>query len=249
MKIGLGITTFERFNRFKECFEHALKHSRDVTEIIIVDDCSVEQRALYDEYFATITVTNRVKVFVNKENIGVGPSKNKILKYFYDKNFDYIFTLEDDINIISDDVFASYIKTAEESGFEYLNFGLHGQLNKGRGVPMKLPSCEVMIFPNIVGAFSLHSKNLINTVGFYDEEFFNAWEHVDYAFMVSKAGLAPAFWLFPDVINSHELLVEQEDAIKDSSIRPRTDWGSNIKKGNDYFKQKHGVTAHEIPRV
>lgn len=78
--IGLGITTFERFDRFKECFEHASRKSDKVDGILLVDDSSIAQRAEYDQYFGSL-VSERVSVAVSEKNFGLAHSKNIILRH------------------------------------------------------------------------------------------------------------------------------------------------------------------------
>ena len=244
-KIGIGIVTYQRFDRFKQCFENLLKNGRDVTEIVIVDDCSTVDREKYDAYFNGIKFKH-IHVIVNEKNLGVGPSKNKILKYFYDKGYKYIFTLEDDINIINEDVFAEYIDVVTNTGFQYVNFALHGLHNINRQRVMKINNYEVGIYPHIVGALSLHTKKLIDDIGYYDEEYKNAWEHVDYCYIASLKGLTSPFWMFIDVKDSNRLVQEQTGSLEDSSIRPGPDWMKNISEGAIYFQKKHGVSINEI---
>jgi GT2 family glycosyltransferase len=247
MNIGVGITTFNRFSRFKECFENLVRNSRDVTEILIVDDCSTVDRDKYDAYFDTILVNN-VKVIVNKENSGVAVSKNKIMKYFYDKGYDYFFTLEDDINIISPEIFKKYIEASQKTGIHYFNFGLHGYMNIGLDKAHSINNFDVTLYPQCVGAFSLYTPKLIEIIGYHDEKFKNAWEHVEYCYRASKEGLTTPFWQFIDIKNSHLYIQEQKDALEDSSIRPREDWAKNIHVGQQHFIKKHGVGINEIPR-
>jgi GT2 family glycosyltransferase len=245
-RIGIGIVTYQRFERFKECFENLLKNGRDVTEIMIVDDCSLKDREKYDAYFKGINFKH-ITVIVNEKNLGVGPSKNKILKYFYNKNYNYIFTIEDDIDIVSEDVFAEYIDLVNNTGYQYVNFALHGNHNKARQRVMKINNYEVGIYPHIVGAFTLHTRKLIDEIGYYDETYRNAWEHVDYCYIASLKGLTSPFWMFIDVKDSDKYLVEQPGSLEDSSIRPCADWATNISKGAIYFSEKHGVSINEIP--
>lgn len=247
-RIGLVIVTYNRFDRFKECFENVLKHREAVEEIVIVDDCSTIEKDKYDAYFDTILVSD-IHVFRNTTNGGVANAKNRGLKYFYDKGYDYIFTLEDDINIIHSDVFKQYIELSKATGIQYINFALHGPLNKGQKKVFKLDGFNVAIYPHIVGAFTLHTKELIDSIGFYDEKYFNAWEHVDYCYQAAKKELTTPFWMFVDLIDSEKYLVEQTFAIDDSSIRPRPDWMTNIGKGAEYFYSKNGVSISDIPKV
>ena len=247
MKIGVGITTYQRFDRFKESFENLLKNSKDVQEILIVEDCSVKDKEKYDEYFSNI-IFNNIVIIRNTENKGVGYSKNRIMKYFYEAGYDYFFTLEDDINIKSPDVFMKYIETSLKTGYEYINFALHGDHN---------PTCRYVVkhgftfkvYPNIVGAFTLYTPKLIDKIGYHDEKFINAMEHVEYTYRASLAGLTTPFWQFIDIFDNANMLEEQKEAIIDSSIRPRDDWKPNIRKALEYFKEKHGVNVFEIPRT
>jgi GT2 family glycosyltransferase len=245
-RIGIGITTFERFKRFKESFEHLIKNMRDVDEIVIVDDCSTKDRDKYDAYFKSIILKN-IQVVVNEKNLGVGPSKNKILKYFYDKGFDYIFTMEDDINIINPDVFNAYIDLCKHTGYDYINFSQHGPLNKVTPRVLKIHGRDVPFYPHIIGAFTLHTRRLIETLGYYDEKYHNAWEHVDYCYMASKKDLTSPFWMFMDVMNPGEYLEEQVGAIDDSSIACKPEWATNLSGGAIYFEEKHGVSIGAIP--
>jgi GT2 family glycosyltransferase len=246
--VGLGITTYSRFSRFKECFENAIKYGRDVDEIIIVEDHSIIDRAEYDEYFKQINGLGNVKVFALPKNEGVGHAKNVVLKYFYEKGYDYIFTLEDDINLKSEEVFATYIRVAVKAGIEHINFAQHGMHNKYSKLA-EVNKVVMKIYPNIVGAFSLHTKALIDKIGFYDEQFVNAMEHVDYTYRASLEGLTTPFWSFCDVENNTELLEEQQDALRDSSIRVRDDWNSNLNKAAVLWKKKWGVAVNEIARL
>lgn len=247
-RIGVVLITYQRFDRFKESFENLMKHRKDVNEIVIVDDCSVIDKESYDNYFSSL-LFNDVIVMRNSSNKGVANAKNRGLKYFYDKGYDYIFTLEDDINIIDSEVFNKYIEVSEKTGNYYLNFALHGPLNIGNGKPFRLCKTDILIYPHIVGAFTLHTKKLIDEIGFYDEKFLNAWEHVDYYYQAALKDLCTPFWMFADIVDSDKYLQEQRFAIDDSSIRPREDWMTNIAKGAQYFYTKNGVSIHDIPRL
>lgn len=244
--VGVGITTYQRFDRFKECFENLLKNCRDVDEILIVEDGSEKDKKKYDEYFSTL-VFNHIKILRHSKNRGVGISKNQVMRYFYDKGYDYIFTLEDDINVLSPEVFKTYIIASLVSGYEYLNFAQHGTHNKTY-YKQSVNGIELKFYPNIVGAFTLYSRKLIETIGYHDERFKNAMEHVEYTYRASLKGLTSRFWHFADVVNNVELLEEQVNSLEDSSIRPREDWHNNLILGFKLFKELHGVSLSEIPK-
>jgi hypothetical protein len=81
---------------------------------------------------------------------------------------------------------------------------------------------------------------VLNKVGIFDEQFTNAFDHVDHDYRIAKAGFSPPYWNWPDLANSMDYLEEIECSETSSSIRPRSDWRENIEKGAVYFKQKHG---------
>lgn len=246
MKIGLGITTYQRFDRFKECFENVLKNSRDLSEIIVVEDCSTKDKEKYDEYFNNI-IFNNIIIIRNEQNKGVGYSKNCIMKYFYEHDYDYFFTLEDDINIKTPDVFLKYIECSIKTNYDYINFAMHGTHNPVCTYKIK-NHYTYKVYPNIVGAFTLYTPRLIKEIGYHDEEFFNAMEHVEYTYRASLKGLTTPFWEFIDIVANADCLVEQAEAIVDSSIRPRDDWKSNIQKAYKHFYEKHKVNLFDVPR-
>lgn len=244
--IGIGIITYQRFDRFKECFEHLLKHRRDVNHIVIVDDHSEKDREKYDEYFKSILFPD-IQIIINEENKGVGASKNIILKTLYDKGCDFMFTLEDDINIVDDEVFNKYIEASIKSGFQYFNFAHHGPGNHKRFPKVEeFEGIKVAYWFSCIGAFSLHTRLLIDECGYYDENYMNAIEHVDYYYSASLKGLVPPFRKFVDVLDSSKYLREQKNSIKDSSIIKRSDWKENIKKAEIYWLLKHEVSLDDI---
>lgn len=237
--IGLGITTYNRFNRFKECFNSINQFIDKLDHLVIVDDCSVKDRELYDNFFASIT-NPKITIIRNNVNLGVGKSKNKILKFLLFKGCEYLFTIEDDINIINGDVFNKYVEASQHTGIQHFNFGLHGTLNIGHGRKQLINGYEIIVYPDCVGAFTLYTKSLIEKVGLYDTYYVNALEHIDYTYKIAKEGLTTPFWEFADIVDSDKYLQEQVGALKDSSICPRKDWQPNVKFALSYFILKWG---------
>jgi hypothetical protein len=58
---------------------------------------------------------------------------------------------------------------------------------------------------------------LIKKFGYFDENYMNAFEHIDFAYNLIKLGIAPPFWYFPDISNSNDYLeyLDVEQKIKD----------------------------------
>jgi len=183
----------------------------------------------------------------NSSNIGVGRSKNKLFKYLLEQHCDHIFIVEDDIIVKDETVFSEYIRAREITGIQHFNFGYHGPANRGnvsKGKPqprytIDYNNIKIAINSHSVGAFCYYTKEVLEKVGLIDEDYCNAFEHVDHDYRIAKAGYCTPYWNWPDIANSHELLGELACSEESSSIRPREDWKENIMKGVQLFQQKH----------
>lgn len=244
MKIGIGITTYERPAYFKQSFESAIKKLNEVVDVwCVYDDGSIKEKKKYDEIFNWIDKEYpKVKIFRSTSNNGVAKAKNTLLKHLIDENCDYLFLLEDDILIKDKKAVTSYIKAVEESGYEHLCFAYHGPMNQ-----KPLYADDVIEYHgSCIGAWCLYTRNVINLVGYLDENFKNAWEHVEHTKRIGDMGLCPPFGLFIDATGSKNWLQEIKGSIDNSIIRPRDDWKENINKGLEYWKKKDGVGLPDL---
>ena len=236
--IGIGIITCNRPHFFIKCFRAIPKN----VELVVVNDGSDF------EDWSKLLKERPFHYIHNEINVGVGRSKNKALRHLIEKGCTDLFLIEDDIIIKKEGVFEEYIRAKDITGIQHFNFGYHGPANKDgvSGGPPKpryvVDYGEIKIAFNrhSVGAFSYYSKQAIDKVGYIDEDYTNAFEHVDHDYRVFKAGMGAPYWHFPDISNSTEYLDEIECSEKSSAIRPRDDWRKNIEQGVTLFKQKHG---------
>lgn len=237
-KIGIGIVTCNRPEFFLKC----LRSIPDDNLIAVVNDGGD---------FEDISRLQKEKTFTyfhNEKNIGVGRSKNKLLRYLLGSDCEHIFIIEDDIIVKDPKVFDAYINARNITGIQHFNFGYHGPANKN-GVSGGAPkprfivdygNIKIAINQHSVGAFCYYTKESLEKAGLIDEEFTNAFEHVEHDYRLYKAGFAPPYWNFADLANSMDYLDEIECSEKSSAIRPRSDWMDNIKRGAEIFKKKHG---------
>ena len=236
-KIGVGIVTYNRPSFFLKCFNSI---PVDIELVVVNDgaDFSDIEKLKQKRHFDYIH---------NNVNLGVGKSKNILFKQLLAKDCDHIFLIEDDIVIKDKSVFKEYIKARNLTGIQHFNFGYHGPANKNgvSGGPPKprfivdYGNTKIAINHHSVGAFCYYTKDVLKKVGLIDEEYTNAFEHVDHDYRIAKAGYSTPYWNFADMANSCDFLEEIECSEKSSSIRPRDDWSSNIRKGYETFKTKH----------
>lgn len=236
-KVGIGIVTCNRPNFFVK----SILSMPDIYTLAAINDGSD---------FEDIHILKEKKEFHyihNKQNLGVGKSKNKLIEYLLSKKCDHIFLIEDDIVVKDHDVFQEYIRARNITGIQHFNFGYHGPANRGgisKGTPQPryiIDYNEIKIAINMhsVGAFCYYTKEVLAKVGMFDEEYCNAFEHVDHDYRIAKAGFCSPYWNWPDLANSCDYLDELACSEESSSIRPRGDWKENIVKGAEIFQKKH----------
>lgn len=231
-KIGVGIITCDRPDYLKKLVKSL--DGISTNNLVIVNDGDKQ--------------LDGGKIFVHNNNPskqGVGKAKNQALKLLKDN--DYIFLLEDDIIIKDKAVFEKYIQASKLSGIQHFNFAFHGLDNyKPDGTPavrLKLdysPEISVCLYPNIYGAFSMYTKRSIEEVGFMDEFYYNAMEHVDHTAAIIKAGMHPPFRWFADIADSNKYIEEIDRAHSGSEIRRDQKWIENFHKAADHFAKKFG---------
>lgn len=232
--IGLGITTYQRPDYFKRCVEAILENAIDVVDVCFAyNDGSKEWSKEYRQYCKTLD--NRIKYRYNPQNKGVAAAKNYLLKRMIDAGCDYMFLIEDDILIKSPKAITEYVRLSDESGIEHFLFAHHGKENVGK---LYLSKKGVELYTACIGAYCMYTRNVIEQVGYFDENMHNAFEHVEHTFRIAKAGYAAPWPVHADIEHSKDYLEEIPGSIDNSSIRVRKDWLPNIYMALDYWSGK-----------
>jgi len=230
-KIGLGLITCDRPDFFK-------KSSNSISKIdcikVVVDDGENKVETVLD------------RVDTDNPKSGVGKAKNKALAYLIDKGCEHIFLMEDDIEILDEKVFDVYIKASWTTGIKHFNFGLHGNHNKdlnGNITARKIinypDETKIVLYPNVLGAFSYYHIDVLNKVGLMDEQFYNALEHVDHTYQIIKEGYHPYFRWFADVLEANDFLKDIVPDHQESKIRSEEDFIKNFFENHDRFVAKN----------
>jgi len=233
--VGIGIVTCNRPDFYNKCRESI----PDGFDVVTVNDGKE-----FEPY------QRKGDIFIqNKENVGVGRSKNILFKKLLEMDKEHVFIIEDDMLIKKPDVFEKYINARESTGIQHFMFAYHGPANKNGvsgGTPcprfvVEYPNdLKIAIVQGCVGSFCYYTKEVLEKVGLIDEQFLNAFEHVEHSYRISKAGYTTPYWNWPDLADSPDYIDEQMCSEHSSAIRPRNDWRENIVKGTSLFRQKHG---------
>jgi len=244
-KIGVGIITCDRVNMFNVCFESLNEEWYD--ELVVVDDGKEEHPSM----------RRGVEYKRTTGGVGVGKAKNVAIQNLLDKDCDYIILVEDDMKFTGN-LFAEYVRAYKTTGIHHFMFAYHGPANKagvsyGKPAPRLVfdygPFDEIRIALNqhCVGAVTFYTRESLEKVGLYDENFTNAFEHVDHSYQLAKNGFSTPYWWWADIANSLDFVQEQKCSEDSSAIRPRPDWQSNIQAAAQYFMSKNKVSPVKVP--
>jgi GT2 family glycosyltransferase len=233
--IGLGVCTYNRPDYFARCINSVQAHLFDVADVIFVynDGSDKKHSSRYKEIYRILP--EKIKVKHSPANKGVAHAKNYLLRRMMDAGCDYMFLLEDDIMIKSPKAITEYVQLSDESGIEHFLFSHHGTENDGK---LYLSEKGVDLYTACIGAYCMYTKNVIEHVGYFDENFKNAFEHVEHTFRIARSGFTTPFPTYPDLTESRDYLEEIPNSIDNSSIRPRKDWLTNIVKALMYWSEK-----------
>jgi GT2 family glycosyltransferase len=258
-KIGLGIITCNRSNYINVLLDSLKTSKSSFDHLVIVNDGKpVELKTHFD-----------CQEFIeNETNLGVAKTKNKALRRLNELDCKYIFLIEDDVIINDGSVFEKYILASNTSGIKHLNYGPGTPFNRKQTTNFDIHNrhelssetepnpkliidykqIKIALYEHVAGMFSFFDRDVLTSVGFLDERFYNAWEHVDHTYRIIKANFHPPFWWFADIENSHNYISEHKDAIQNSSIAKDSDWMANVKRGADLYNQIHGHFPNQPPR-
>jgi len=256
-KIGVGVITCNRPEFLRNLINSLVPCEKSIDEFVVVNDGKLitDYNLPFGEWID------------NEVNLGVGKSKNKALKYLYEKGCDYLFLIEDDMIIKDPNIFNEYINASKESGIQHFNYGPGSPFNRKQKIKdfdlhnrhlldqhtnpnprliVEYKNSRIALYLHTVAMFSFFTKEVIETVGYIDEDFYNAWEHVDHTYRIIKAGYHPPFWWFADIADSTNYLTEAPGAIDNSSIAEKTDqWHKNVYNGREIYLKKHGHYPNE----
>lgn len=184
-------------------------------------------------------------MFYGEENHGVAYAKNWLIEELMKRGCDYIFIMEDDIEILDRKAIVGYLAAHKLTNIPHLNFHGHGD-NLVMNYLWK--DGPLVFWPNAVGAWSFYTRECIEQVGLMDENFHNAYEHIEHSWRIYKGKIDYGFW--PDVIGSTDWLRAQPNAIENSSIRKdEKAWKQNILDALAYWRKKDPDCPVEDPAL
>jgi GT2 family glycosyltransferase len=234
--IGVAIITYNRPDYYKRVLESIPRNMIDF--LVVVNDG-------YDIY----TKDNDAEIVIQtNKQMGVAVSKNYAIKVLVEKfNCEHIFLIEDDIIIKRPDVFEAYIKAANSTGIHHLCYEKVAGNEKSLKYTLEQPDgVKLGFYHNPQGAFMYVNANILKKIGYFDENYVNAFEHIDFAYSLIQKNVAPPFWYFPDLLNSEDYITDIEGSSQNSSITNKEGYNHNWQRSAQYFVKKWGKFTNEI---
>ena len=163
----VAITTYNRPEVFKECYDNVLKYVPK-EDIIIVGDNNPD----YIECD-----------YAFSERVGIPRVKNKCIELFMQTDSEYLFLLDDDTFPIHYEAFSRYI----ESNLNHACYTFYNNFRKHDGYRS---------FRLVNGCMMFFTRKCFETVGGFDVRFGIAkYEHVNMSGRIFNAGLTPARYI------------------------------------------------------
>jgi hypothetical protein len=226
-EIGVGLITYNRPEYYSQVLKNIPRN--EIGHLTIVNDGD----------YIYVNQTDGDDVICNNKQLGVSKSKNIAIKNLVDKGYEHIFIIEDDILIKDPKVFQYYIKAAQSTGIHHLCFEKIADNGKNLKYTITQPDgVQIGFYHNPQGAFMYINSNLIKKLGYFDENYTNAFEHIDFAYNLINKKVAPPFWYFPDLLHSEKYLTDVSGSNENSSITNKGSYQENWDKSAQYFIKK-----------
>lgn len=253
-KTAISIITCNRPEMFFESLNSVDPECADIFVVNAGDNFDISDEEIKEKY----GVKEIIKGKRNPEPVGI--AKNRAIRSMRHSGYEYLFLMEDDVRIKDNAAFQKYIETAADSGLwaGQLSYGRHGGVKGGNvssdGKSKLIDSVEydnskVDLYPNSFQAFTLYHANTIKIIGYFDELYVNAAEHLDHYYNSFMNGLGSYFWYFPDIHESEKYLEDIDSDHGESVIRKSPDWKDNMQKAWELFRSKYGYYPTNVPRV
>lgn len=174
-----------------------------------------------------------------KDIAPVAAAKNIALNSLLRAECDWIFLAEDDVLPLSDLAVTGYLDACSSSGLHHLSFHAHGYANPapiGRDGPLTY-------WPNSVGAWCVYSSECLRVAGLFDENFYNAFEHVEHTQRLASHGFTTPWPQNADATGSEHWLAEIPGSIENSACRAI---GTRFDDAKAYWKTSYPDTYARI---
>jgi len=193
VKIGIGISTHNRYETFKKCYDETVRLTPNAT-IVVVDDAS---RTPVPE-----------ATFRFDTNVGIARAKNKCLELLYLAGCEHIILLDDDTHPLVEEWYKPYIECSEPHlMYIFENFATAKTLNDTSKV---YENEEIIAYDHPRGCMLYFHRSVLDKVGGMDTVFTKwGFEHGNLSDRIFMAGLTS--FRYMDVKGSNKLIYSTDE--------------------------------------
>lgn len=225
--IGVGVVTYSR----EEKFNKAINSINSVNHLVALQDGGKSD-------YSIIPNCEFSKLSSNK---GVGFCKNRLIENLLEKGCEHIFILEDDCLVKDNEVWEYCISFSKESGLLHFNWNDYRRPRFSTAIFIKH---RAALCRDTEANFSYFHRDFLKQIRF-DENYINAWEHIDIEIQGEAHGFLPPFWTF---VSPSDLSTYLEDiGSNDSSITGKENYEQRVVAGHHFLESKWGKKMTEIP--
>lgn len=214
-KIAIAIATRNRRPSCYQLMESLAIFMPDNCDVFLVDDASDVSYCNPDYRFT--------------ERVGISAVKNKCLQLAYESGAEHIFLMDDDVRVLKKDWHLPYIN----SGEHHLCATFYEPWKTENGLNIH----------RLANGYCLYmSRECIETVGGFDTNYNNKYEHCDLSRRIYNARLTNH--IYQDVVGSSELIYcldEHNEIPRSFTNREMQD---NLKSGYEYFKSQENSSRY-----
>lgn len=239
-KIGVGITTYNSENYYKDLY-NSLKNA-NIDELVTVNGGN--------KYSGTYNCD----WIQHNKNRYPSVCRNDCISFLLNKGCEHIFLIEDDMIIKDVTIFEKYINTALASKLKYLCFVSTSweSGSPGARTPSLIvnytPEISLSLYQNMCNEFTYHHFSCFKD-DMYDFNMRDMFD-VEMVYRQSQKGNSTPFWWFPDITGSDDYIENNPEAqSRLQTDRPDGSRQSILPKLFEYFANKHKIQVNQIPKI
>lgn len=214
MRVGIGIPTYNRLESLKKTIASIKANAGGgYYDLVVAVDGSSDGTGGWLR-------KQNINHICCLQNMGVCHAKNQILARL--QEHDFIFIIEDDVQLIKPGMFRLYLRAIELFGIQHWNFLAPWQRRPAR--PNEMKDDLTMMFSKLVGgAISVYTREVIEKVGGFNPEFKGyGYGHCEYTLRASRAGLTTPWNEFAHLVNAEDyVLIAMGNGVKPSEQREK----------------------------
>jgi hypothetical protein len=211
-RVGLGLTTWQRPEMFRECRDSVIEHLSGVLdEVIVIQDGGQDYiRDLPGKWWRTSHGVNK----------GWSVAKNGCLDALLERGCNHIFMIEDDTLVTSPRAITGYVDAALDTGLHYLTAHPWGE-TETRLVEVDGP---VSYWAYVGSWWTYMSAYGLRTGGGYNYTLTGILGDIELPQRWARLGLTSGWGRLPDATGSEDWVKPRCQTLDQSTIASQPDW-------------------------